>query len=122
MMAAVLAIALSSRASGNLDSGEKMSSIYDFTLKDIDRKEVNLGQYRGKVIGGKRRRQMRLHTSVRRTTEGLYEVQGSRICDSRFSGKQLHGPGTGHRRRDQNLLFHKVQRHLPDLLEDICEG
>ena len=50
IVAAVLAIALSSRASGNLDSGEKMSSIYDFTLKDIDRKEVNLGQYRGKVV------------------------------------------------------------------------
>jgi glutathione peroxidase len=27
-----------------------MSSIYDFTLKDIDHKEVNLGQYRGKVV------------------------------------------------------------------------
>jgi glutathione peroxidase len=50
IVAAVLAIALSSRASGNLDSGENMSSIYDFTLKDIDRKEVNLGQYRGKVV------------------------------------------------------------------------
>jgi len=50
IVAAVLAIALSSRASNNLDSGEKMSSIYDFTLKDIDRKEVNLGQYRGKVV------------------------------------------------------------------------
>ena len=50
IVAAVFAIALSSRASGNPDSGEKMSSIYDFTLKDIDRKEVNLGQYRGKVV------------------------------------------------------------------------
>jgi glutathione peroxidase len=47
---AIFAISLSSRASGNLDSGEKMSSIYDFTLKDIDHKEVNLGQYRGKVV------------------------------------------------------------------------
>jgi glutathione peroxidase len=48
--AAIFAISLSSRASGNLESGEKMSSIYDFTLKDIDHKEVNLGQYRGKVV------------------------------------------------------------------------
>lgn len=48
--AAILAISLSSRASGNLGSGEKMNSIYDFTLKDIDHKEVNLGQYRGKVV------------------------------------------------------------------------
>ena len=48
--AAMFAIANSSRANGTADSGEKMNSIYDFTLKDIDRKEVNLGQYRGKVV------------------------------------------------------------------------
>lgn len=29
---------------------KKMSSIYDFTMKDIDGKEVNLGDYRGKVV------------------------------------------------------------------------
>ena len=27
-----------------------MNSIYDFSLKDIDHKEVNLSQYRGKVV------------------------------------------------------------------------
>src|SRR4030095_4463132 len=48
--AAMFAIVMSSRANGSSDSGEKMNSIYDFTLKDIDRKEVNLGQYRGKVV------------------------------------------------------------------------
>lgn len=48
--AAAFAISLSTRANGALDSGEKMNSIYDFTLKDIDHKEVNLGQYRGKVV------------------------------------------------------------------------
>ena len=48
--AAIFAISLSSRASGTPDSGEKMNSIYDFSLKDIDHKEVNLGQYRGKVV------------------------------------------------------------------------
>jgi len=48
--AAALAISISSRATGTADTGEKMTSIYDFTLKDIDRKEVNLGQYRGKVV------------------------------------------------------------------------
>jgi glutathione peroxidase len=47
---AIFAISLSSRANGVIDSGETMNSIYDFTLKDIDRKEVNLGQYRGKVV------------------------------------------------------------------------
>ena len=48
--AAALAVSLSGRANGTVSSGEKMTSIYDFTLKDIDRKEVNLGQYRGKVV------------------------------------------------------------------------
>lgn len=48
--AGIFAISLSSRASGTMDSGEKMNSIYDFSLKDIDHKEVNLGQYRGKVV------------------------------------------------------------------------
>ena len=47
---AIFAISLSSHANGVIDSGEKMNSIYDFTLKDIDRREVNLGQYRGKVV------------------------------------------------------------------------
>lgn len=46
----VFAISLSSRATGAAATGEKMNSIYDFTLKDIDHKEVNLAQYRGKVV------------------------------------------------------------------------
>jgi glutathione peroxidase len=47
---AVFAFSLSSRASATPGSGEKMNSIYDFSLKDIDHKEVNLSQYRGKVV------------------------------------------------------------------------
>ena len=45
-----LAVSLSSRANDSTGGGEKMNSFYDFTLKDIDHKEVNLGQYRGKVV------------------------------------------------------------------------
>ena len=48
--ATLFAVSLSSRVNAWADSGEKMNSIYDFTLKDIDHKEVNLGQYRGKVV------------------------------------------------------------------------
>lgn len=48
--AAIFAISISSRANRTPDSGEKMNSIYDFSLKDIDRKEVSLSQYRGKVV------------------------------------------------------------------------
>ncbi len=48
--AAIFAISLSSRASGARHSGAGINSIYDFSLKDIDHKEVNLGQYRGKVV------------------------------------------------------------------------
>jgi glutathione peroxidase len=47
---AVFAFSLSSRASATPGSGEKMNSIYDFSLKDIDHKEVSLSQYRGKVV------------------------------------------------------------------------
>jgi len=47
--AAVLAISVTNNATA-ASSREKMTSIYDFTLKDIDHKEVNLGQYRGKVV------------------------------------------------------------------------
>ena len=46
---AVIAI-FSSRRVIDAAGGEKMNSIYDFTLKDIDHKEVNLGQFRGKVV------------------------------------------------------------------------
>lgn len=48
--AAIFSISLLSRASGKHESGDKMNSVYDFSLKDIDRKEVSLSQYRGKVV------------------------------------------------------------------------
>ena len=48
--AAILSISLLSRASDSSEPGDKMNSVYDFTLKDIDRKEVSLSQYRGKVV------------------------------------------------------------------------
>jgi glutathione peroxidase len=50
VFAALFALSLSSRKSVASSSGEKMNSIYDFSLKDIDHKEVNLSQYRGKVV------------------------------------------------------------------------
>ena len=50
VFAAVFAFSLSSRASDRPAGGEKMNSIYDFSLKDIDHKEVNLSRYRGKVV------------------------------------------------------------------------
>ena len=48
--ATVFTLSLSSRASGKPDSGGKMNSVYDFSLKNIDHKEINLSQYRGKVV------------------------------------------------------------------------
>src|SRR5438876_677753 len=50
VLAAVFALSLSSRTIVASSSGEKMNSIYDFSLKDIDHKEVSLSQYRGKVV------------------------------------------------------------------------
>jgi glutathione peroxidase len=47
---ATLGLVLSGQASDGADTGEKMESVHSFTLKDIDGKEVNLGQYRGKVL------------------------------------------------------------------------
>jgi glutathione peroxidase len=48
--AAAFSLNVTSRASDKPASGDKMNSIYDFSLKDIDHKEVSLGQYRGKVV------------------------------------------------------------------------
>lgn len=48
--AGLFVFSLSSRTGVASGAGEKMSSIYDFSLKDIDHKEVNLSQYRGKVV------------------------------------------------------------------------
>jgi glutathione peroxidase len=48
--AAIFSISLFGQASDKHESGDKMNSVYDFTLKDIDRKQVSLGQYRGKVL------------------------------------------------------------------------
>lgn len=50
VFAALFALSLLSRTSVASSNGEKMNSIYDFSLKDIDHKEVNLSQYRGKVV------------------------------------------------------------------------
>ena len=50
VFAAVFALSLSSRTSVASSTGEKMNSIYDFSLRDIDHKEINLSQYRGKVV------------------------------------------------------------------------
>jgi len=47
--AAAFGVSSSSFASAPI-TGEKMNSIYDFSLKDIDHKEVALSQYRGKVV------------------------------------------------------------------------
>src|ERR1041385_9153913 len=48
----LIATASISIASRNADptGGTMMTSLYDFTLKDIEHKEINLGQYRGKVL------------------------------------------------------------------------
>jgi glutathione peroxidase len=46
---AVLAISVTNNVTADSGSG-KMTSVYDFTLKDIDHKDVSLGQYRGKVV------------------------------------------------------------------------
>ena len=48
--AAAFSLNFTSRASDKPGSGDKMNSIYDFSLKDIDHKEVSLSQYRGKVV------------------------------------------------------------------------
>ena len=48
--AAAFSLSFTSRASDQPGGRDKMNSIYDFSLKDIDHKEVSLGQYRGKVV------------------------------------------------------------------------
>src|SRR6185436_10669707 len=48
--ATVFSIILSGRASGTQNGKEKMNSVYSFTLKDIDGKDVSLSKYRGKVL------------------------------------------------------------------------
>jgi glutathione peroxidase len=48
--AAIFAVSVNCKTGAAASAGEKMNSVYDFTLKDIDHKEVNLAQYRGKVV------------------------------------------------------------------------
>ena len=47
---AAMAIAASNRASDKMETATVANSVYDFTLKNIDGKETNLGDYRGKVL------------------------------------------------------------------------
>ena len=48
--ASIFSSVFSGGASGTEDGGKKVDSIYSFTMKDIDGKDTNLGQYRGKVL------------------------------------------------------------------------
>jgi glutathione peroxidase len=48
--AAAFSLNVTGRASDKPGGGDKMNSIYDFSLKDIDHKEVSLSQYLGKVV------------------------------------------------------------------------
>ena len=47
---AAMAIAASSRGNHKMETATVTNSVYDFTLKNIDGKETNLGDYRGKVL------------------------------------------------------------------------
>ncbi len=52
MLMGLLGLGIANRAvrSNEQTGGEKMKSIYDFTMKDIDGKDQKLEQYKGKVI------------------------------------------------------------------------
>ncbi len=52
MLIALLGLGIANRPvrSNEQTGGEKMKSIYDFTMKDIDGKDQKLEQYKGKVI------------------------------------------------------------------------
>src|SRR5689334_9183822 len=48
--AAVVSVVALSRANDKTEAATVANSVYDFTMKDIDGKETNLAQYRGKVL------------------------------------------------------------------------
>lgn len=48
--AAVVSVVALSRANDNTEAATVANSVNDFTMKDIDGKETNLAQYRGKVL------------------------------------------------------------------------
>ena len=51
LLGASIYVALNStQAKDDSKNGEKMNSVHDFTLKDIDGKDTSLSKYRGKVV------------------------------------------------------------------------
>ena len=48
--AAVVSVVALSRTNDKMEAATVANSVYDFTMKDIDGKETNLAQYRGKVL------------------------------------------------------------------------
>ena len=48
--AAIFSAGLLMPANGDSNAGEPMASIHGFTLKNIDGKDVSLGEYKGKVL------------------------------------------------------------------------
>ena len=89
-------------------------SIYDFTMKSIDGQPVSLSslQRQGRPAG-QCGQQMRLHAAVCGPRSALREVQRPRPGHRRHPRQQLCPAGTGHQRRDQEVLHQQVQRDLP---------
>ena len=50
IIAAVFGVVALSRANDKTETATVANSVYDFTLKNIDGKETNIGDYRGKVL------------------------------------------------------------------------
>jgi glutathione peroxidase len=86
-------------------------SMYEFTLKDIDGKDVKLDAYKGKaVMIVNTASKMRFDAAIRRLAENLRQIQRSRFRSFGFSSQQFMGqePGTEKDIKEFCALNYKV--------------
>ncbi len=121
--AAAAAIILAGCASVGTGEDKKVTSPLDYTLKDIDGKDLDLSKFKGKVV---------LLVNVASECgytpqyEGLQELYAKYEKDGlvvdRRPGERVRQAGAGDGRGDQEVLHDQVQGHLPDDVEGRRQG
>ncbi len=88
MMLALAVVAVAALA----QEGTPMSSIYDFTLKDIDGRDRSLAEFKGQVLLVVNVASKCGFTRQYAGLEKLTKPQGPRDRRARISPQRLHGP------------------------------